>query len=276
MMGLTLFDFQARRLDYSYNSFTTRDPLEEKYYSISQYAYCLNNPLRFIDPDGKQVLYGEKAQNAFRSIQLMFAGKEDNISNEEENNSSKKYSSYVDAFYLAVQYCASSALSLFAQKEVIKDPITDKTIGVSYKEREWTPDYVSLDVSVTGIVIPVSPTGPLVGGGLFLSAAYTKGSGFSLLGGYKIGAGFDLSADVGASMGFYRGNATPNTMSLTGWGTFGNVGYSYFTGGASQNLNYTINRHQIGNQWLINSFSIGVGLPVSLGFGVNRTFLLWP
>lgn len=159
---------------------------------------------------------------------------------------------------------------------MIKDPITDKTIGVSYKEREWTPDYVSLDVSVTGIVIPVSPTGPLVGGGLFLSAAYTKGSGFSLLGGYKIGAGFDLSADVGASIGFYRGNATPNTMSLTGWGTFGNVGYSYFTGGASQNLNYTINRHQIGNQWLINSFSIGVGLPVSLGFGVTRTFSLWP
>ena len=52
MMGLTLFDFQARRLDYSYNSFTTRDPLEEKYYSISQYAYCGNNPVNRIDPTG--------------------------------------------------------------------------------------------------------------------------------------------------------------------------------------------------------------------------------
>jgi hypothetical protein len=28
------------------------DPLAEKYYNISPYAYCLNNPMRYIDPTG--------------------------------------------------------------------------------------------------------------------------------------------------------------------------------------------------------------------------------
>jgi len=31
------------------------DPLCEKYYWISPYAYCLNNPVNFIDPDGREV-----------------------------------------------------------------------------------------------------------------------------------------------------------------------------------------------------------------------------
>ena len=32
------------------------DPLCEKYYSVSPYAYCENNPVNAIDPDGKEVL----------------------------------------------------------------------------------------------------------------------------------------------------------------------------------------------------------------------------
>jgi RHS repeat-associated protein len=47
-------DFTARMLSNNeIPIFTTQDPLAEKYYSWSPYAYCFNNPLRFIDPDGE-------------------------------------------------------------------------------------------------------------------------------------------------------------------------------------------------------------------------------
>lgn len=50
MHGLDLYDYGARMQNGM--QFTTIDPLAEKYYSVSPYAYCKNNPIRFIDPNG--------------------------------------------------------------------------------------------------------------------------------------------------------------------------------------------------------------------------------
>ncbi|MDR2409490.1 MAG: hypothetical protein LBE13_15455 [Bacteroidales bacterium] len=49
-------DFIARMYSNSeVPMFTTQDPLSEKYYSVSPYVYCVNNPLIFVDPDGLDV-----------------------------------------------------------------------------------------------------------------------------------------------------------------------------------------------------------------------------
>jgi RHS repeat-associated protein len=52
MHGLNYYDFHARLYDPILASFLTMDPLAEKYYSVSPYAYCANNPVNRIDPDG--------------------------------------------------------------------------------------------------------------------------------------------------------------------------------------------------------------------------------
>ena len=52
MFGLDTYDYSARMYDPAMGRFMTMDPLAEKYYSISPYAYCNNNPVRFTDPTG--------------------------------------------------------------------------------------------------------------------------------------------------------------------------------------------------------------------------------
>ncbi|MDR0834670.1 MAG: RHS repeat-associated core domain-containing protein, partial [Candidatus Symbiothrix sp.] len=53
MHNLNMYDYSARYIDMANPRFTTIDPLAEKYYSVSPYAYCLNNPVKYVDPDGR-------------------------------------------------------------------------------------------------------------------------------------------------------------------------------------------------------------------------------
>ena len=47
--GLDWYDYGARHYDSPIGRWTTMDPLCEKYYNVSPYVYCLNNPVRLID-----------------------------------------------------------------------------------------------------------------------------------------------------------------------------------------------------------------------------------
>ena len=54
--SVPLLDYGARLLSTRTGRWTTMDPLAEKYYSISPYAYCGNNPVNLIDPDGTIII----------------------------------------------------------------------------------------------------------------------------------------------------------------------------------------------------------------------------
>ena len=52
--GLT--DYGARYYAPTFGRWASPDPLADKYYSVSPYAFCNNNPVNFVDPDGRDIL----------------------------------------------------------------------------------------------------------------------------------------------------------------------------------------------------------------------------
>ena len=56
------YDFEARQMAPGFHRFTTMDPLCEKYYGISPYAYCANNPVNMVDPKGQDWVYDQEMQ----------------------------------------------------------------------------------------------------------------------------------------------------------------------------------------------------------------------
>ena len=81
--GTPYIDYGARQYDPVLGRWFAQDPLSEKYYGISPYAFCAGNPVKYIDPDGKrwvnylgQVIYdknGFSAQASMEEIELVKA-----------------------------------------------------------------------------------------------------------------------------------------------------------------------------------------------------------
>ena len=53
--AIPLLDFGARMYDPLTARWTAQDPLAEKYYAVSPYAYCIGNPISLFDPNGTDV-----------------------------------------------------------------------------------------------------------------------------------------------------------------------------------------------------------------------------
>jgi RHS repeat-associated protein len=74
MHGLNWYDQGARPFGAVIPVTPTPDPLSEKYYSTSPYAQWGNNPVKYIDPDGREVFItgdDEFRKRAFEAFQKL-------------------------------------------------------------------------------------------------------------------------------------------------------------------------------------------------------------
>ena len=277
MHGFDTYDYGARGYYPAMGRFKCVDPLAEIDYSVSPYAYCKGNPINRIDPTGmtstEEYMQEHGGADAY---EREYTAPEDNKENNDNSAQNQKQQTVdcLDAlknsytgFNNIMQQFAENVLDLFAQKKETTLPDGKKT--ESYEARDFTPDYVSVDLSGSAYI----PFVPSIGGGFDLSLGYVKNDGLFLLGGTRVGAGYDFSITGGLSLGLYTGNYKPSAMSLTGLGAYQTLGIGIFSLGSNQNLTLRNGIPSLGSQWIINSISAGVGLtPVNGSIGISNTF----
>ncbi len=137
MHGYDTYDYGARGMYPTIMRFTTLDPLAEKYYSISSYAYCGNNPIMRIDPDGMDWYRNDETGATFWQ-----KGNDNfvNYNDQKYRNIGETYSQYIDA--TRVDY---------NQNEVVE--VSDASPRFNLEGGEYIPKIITTDdgtkVSVT-------------------------------------------------------------------------------------------------------------------------------
>ena len=133
--GVNLYDSGAR-FQSNTGAFTSPDPLAEKYYSISPYAYCAGNPVNLVDPEGEKALIYYTENGKTRSF--LFTGKETNIPNNSYVRSFVKAYHYNKDNWAKAGYAGQEPTARMVEREEIVKVSNSRTAGDRFNDEYET------------------------------------------------------------------------------------------------------------------------------------------
>ena len=117
------YDFGARMLDPRIGRWFARDPMEAKYPNMSSYAYAINNPIVFIDVDGRDVGITVTAKVVGTTkINLYSAGEI------KKDSSLKGITQVVPVYEVVIKNESGSTATFYFTRDSFRGSTKDKTI----------------------------------------------------------------------------------------------------------------------------------------------------
>jgi len=119
MHGLDTYDYGARQYNPILGRWDRMDPLCEKYYNVSPYAYCMNNPVMFLDPNGMIV----------KPDSLIYQTILNTLSQEEQQYVTLDANGYID--FERLSQCQSQSNNYLALWDLVESPILINATSLS-------------------------------------------------------------------------------------------------------------------------------------------------